>query len=209
MTTPTSSSSAGLIHMAPYDGFTFANSKATDLMVRTPTTTQRILISPQQASDAVAATLTIDSQEVNVAGSIAASGTVTSADVDTIGIRLRRGTGGTGLVVGGGAQSILAQIGRLRIGVPEGPILLDHGNFDVYLLTEQLLSTISSTTFSLPSDATVNGRRLTIKNVSAATPVTIDLLRPTAGSTTMAVVRTIALPAGASKDLYGYMDEWQ
>lgn len=196
-------SNDALIHLAPYDGFSFANSLAADLMVRTPASEQRILISPPGASDASSATLTVENAVVSVAGSLGASGTLTSADVDTLGIRLRRGPGP--LQPSGASNTILAQIGRLRVSAPASELLANYKDVDVFLVTPNLATSNEVLTYRLPSGPDNNGRRLSVKNCTLSNVANLEILA--VGSTTQ-VSRVVPLQPGAAVDMYGYLDSW-
>ncbi len=188
--------SDALVHITPYDGFAFGNSRTNDLCVRTASTQQRVIVSPAKTDMTDLATLTVGQTDVEVAGHLLAAGSVVSADIGTAGLRLRRPNASDA----GTASHAWNEPVRLRIGSVTSSIL-NYKLYDVVIIKDM---TSNTTSYSLICGPSINGRRFVVKNALANDDVIINVLALDG----MTSIRTVDLLVGAEISFFGHMDVW-
>ena len=189
------------IHAIPYDGFSCANSKTSDLCIRTLASTQKIIISPPRDDpDTENSTLTIASNAVSINGAITASGSLGAPDVQTLSLRLRKAAPSYSI-----ASSVPREAARVRIAAqPATSTSIDADAADVVLVLPDPGGAPQATVFDLASSPGHNGRSLTVKNCLDVSVITVRVL----GMDAAQLLRTVNIAPGGSTTLFGYFDQW-
>lgn len=190
--------SDALVHITPYDGFAFGNSRTNDLCLRTQSAQQRVMVSPAKADDTDVATLTVGHTEVEVAGNLLAAGSVVSSDVGTAGLRLRKPAASDAAA----ASHVWNEPVRLRIGTATSA-MLNPRLYDVVLIRPSDSPPLPDS-YALISGPSVNGRRFVVKNTTSDTAVVVNVLSADALST----LRAVEVPPGGDVSFFGHLDQW-
>ena len=194
------------VNIVPFDGFSFSDSKLNDLCLRTLTSNQRILISPAAANpDINAATLSVGANAVDVTGNLTTVGRMKASDMETLAIHLKKAAPTATSGVGPASYNVPQEPPRLRVvGNTPGTSTIDVNTCDVFIVRELSAGDDTGTTYDLLSGANINGRRLTVKNTTAASTITVRVL----GSDGTSLIRTVNLAPGAEANFYGFLDVW-
>lgn len=197
---------SGQLHMIPYDGFAFANSKANDLCVRTLTNGQKILLSPAKTNpDTDNPTLTVGTEMVTISGHLSSTGRVKSSDVETLSIKLRKASS----TQSSNVSSVPIEAHRYRIGVYDSVITtqLDTESYDVILIRDNVdpnIATQQPISFDIVNNPNINGRVLLVKNCRPGTAITVRVLSMD-GTT---ITKTSNVAANAHVAFVGFLDQW-